>query len=223
MAASKREPVAVPGRPPKQDRSRASFERMIAAAEALMVERGSDDFTLLDVSRVGKVSIGSIYNRFSSKEELVQAVHARMMTRLMADRARMVMHARTRSTTLVELIPALIEEMAETLRRHASIMRPMMLRAAHDKKIQELGRQGYIQATQAMVDELLCYRDQIKHPDPSHACEAAVHVAYAAVARELGFGMAEQLQPVPEWNRFKQDIACMVTAFLLFESNCPSE
>jgi AcrR family transcriptional regulator len=220
MAASKKEgPVTVPGRPPKQDRSRASFERMIAAAEALMVERGSDDFTLLDVSRVGKVSIGSIYNRFSGKEELVQAVHARMMTRLTADRARMVMNARERSSSLIELIPALIEEMGETLRRHASILRPMMLRAAHDSKIQELGKRGYIQATRAMVEELLQYRDQIRHPDPDHACEAAVNVAYAAFARELGFGMAELLQPVPEWNRFKQDVARMVAAFLLFEPN----
>ncbi len=47
-------------RKPRQARSLVSFERMIAAAEALLVQRGSDNFTMTDVSRVSRVSIGSI-------------------------------------------------------------------------------------------------------------------------------------------------------------------
>src|SRR5439155_8476116 len=63
-----------PSREPLQGRSRASFERMLEAAEKLLVERGSDEFTLSDVSKAGKVSIGSIYCRFDSKDDLIRAV-----------------------------------------------------------------------------------------------------------------------------------------------------
>ena len=44
-------------RAPVQGRSKASYERMLVAAEGLMVSRGSDDFTLQEVSKKGKVSI----------------------------------------------------------------------------------------------------------------------------------------------------------------------
>lgn len=58
---------------PQQGRSRASYERMLAAAEKLMVKRGNDDFTLTEVAKAGKVSIGSIYLRFDSKDDLIRA------------------------------------------------------------------------------------------------------------------------------------------------------
>jgi len=56
-------------REPKQDRSRASFERVLDAATALLAERGYSEFTLQELSRRSKVSIGSIYCRVSGKDD----------------------------------------------------------------------------------------------------------------------------------------------------------
>ena len=42
-------------RKPQQGRSRASLERMLAAARELMIERGSEEFTLQEVSQGGDV------------------------------------------------------------------------------------------------------------------------------------------------------------------------
>src|SRR4051812_41941303 len=69
-------------RTPTQDRSQASLERMLQAALSLMSERASEDFTLLEVSQSGKVSIGSIYHQFRSKDDLVRAVIARQLADL---------------------------------------------------------------------------------------------------------------------------------------------
>ena len=49
-------PIASPLREPRQGRSRASFERMLAAAEKLMAERGSDEFTLNEVAKTGNLA-----------------------------------------------------------------------------------------------------------------------------------------------------------------------
>ena len=69
------EPVETVGsRAPQQKRAQASLARMMEATEALLIERGAEGFTLGEVSRVGKVSIGSIYFRFDSKEALFKAV-----------------------------------------------------------------------------------------------------------------------------------------------------
>ena len=53
-------------RAPQQDRSRASYERMIAATLELLKERGGAGFTLAEVSKRGGVSIGSPLLRRSS-------------------------------------------------------------------------------------------------------------------------------------------------------------
>ena len=42
--------VGGPSRVPLQGRSRASFERMLSAAAKLLIERGSDDFTIADIA-----------------------------------------------------------------------------------------------------------------------------------------------------------------------------
>jgi AcrR family transcriptional regulator len=62
---------------------------MLAAARSLMIERGSEDFTLQEVGTRGKVSIGSIYLRFESKDNLVRAVLARGLADLAAAEAAM--------------------------------------------------------------------------------------------------------------------------------------
>lgn len=188
---------------------------MMDAAEALLIERGSDDFALTDVSRVGRVSIGSIYNRFSGKDELIRAVHARVMERIEDDHTRIVMRARSRSTTPVALVHALIDELAEFLAAHAHIMRPVMLRAAFDKTVQDRGRVAHDAMSDLITAELLTAKDAITHVDPERAIRATIGIAYAAIARELGFGMTEAPYGGPQWDDLKAAMGEMAARYLL--------
>ena len=54
-------------REPKQDRSRASFERVLDAATTLLAEKGYSEFMLQELSNRSKVSIGSIYGRVRAR------------------------------------------------------------------------------------------------------------------------------------------------------------
>ena len=64
-------------RPPLQTRSRESLERVLEAGRELLEEEGLEGFTVQEVSRRAKVSIGSIYARAPSKESLLLAVYDR--------------------------------------------------------------------------------------------------------------------------------------------------
>jgi AcrR family transcriptional regulator len=66
-------------RPPKQRRSRESYERVLDAAHALLEENGFEGLTVQEVAARSGVSIGAIYERFGNKETLLRAVHARLM------------------------------------------------------------------------------------------------------------------------------------------------
>src|SRR3954471_11193669 len=89
--ASRPRPVTAPEpealRPPLQNRSRASLERVLDAGQKLLEEEGWEGFTVQEVSRRAKVSIGSIYARAPSKEALILAVYDRAVGRIAEENA----------------------------------------------------------------------------------------------------------------------------------------
>ncbi len=62
-------------RPPKQERSRRSLERILQAARGLLSEREVRDVSLREIAETARVSLSSLFARFASKEVLVDHLH----------------------------------------------------------------------------------------------------------------------------------------------------
>ncbi|MEO0031823.1 MAG: hypothetical protein RIS94_1581 [Pseudomonadota bacterium] len=206
--------LATTVRAPQQGRSRASYERMLTAAEELLASRGSDEFTLNEVSKTGKVSIGSIYCRFDSKDALIHAVQFRVLERVNEEMLAQIAAAREDARDLPELVPLLVEAVAETLRKHSALMRPLMKRASSDPVVAETGKAFYAQSAEAFCTAILGYRDMIRQDDPVRATDSAFRILYAPFARHLGFGSAIEAAWEGDWMVLKQDISRMIAAFL---------
>ena len=210
------EKTSGPKRAPQQDRSRASFERMMISAERLLRERTNDDFTLNEVSKLAKVSIGSIYGRFSSKDDLLRTVQARVLERFAVDQSAAIERARSESSSLYEIIFNLVEHVAETLKEHAPLLRPLMLRATADPQLAKAGSGGFHMSMDLFASCVLEYRDEILHNDPEHAARAVFDIFYSAVGRSMGFGLPDHYRrDVMEWHRLKEDLGSMCAAFLM--------
>jgi AcrR family transcriptional regulator len=204
-----------PLRPPQQSRSKASYERMLAAARALMEGSGSADFTLNDVSREGKVSIGSIYNRISSKDELVATVHAQIIEEVDAALTRKIDTRPSKCTTLPAAIDHVFEALAETLSAHAVSLRPMMQIAARDPRVGAVGKASYARSEAMIVSQLMRYSSENRHIDAERACTSAFRIFYAAIARHLGFGIISGSEDQGDWAQLKADLVSMTTSFLV--------
>ncbi len=63
---------------PAQERSRRTLDRLMAAAVESFADVGVDRATVAEIVRDAKSSVGSFYGRFSSKDDLVVAVDARL-------------------------------------------------------------------------------------------------------------------------------------------------
>ena len=133
--------VADVSRKPQQGRSLASLKRMIAAARELMLELGNEDFTLAEVSERGQVSIGSIYLRFESKDNLVRGVIAEELDALAKEETELVQRLKDDSTDLANFMYEYVEGYAEVLRKHAPLLRLTMERAEYDPLVATPGKQ----------------------------------------------------------------------------------
>ncbi len=61
-------------RRPQQARSRAALQKLLIAAEVVLVNDGLDEFTIAAVAEKAGVSVGGLYRRFSGKEQLIEAI-----------------------------------------------------------------------------------------------------------------------------------------------------
>lgn len=204
----------IEARAPRQDRSRASYERMVASTLELLKERGGSSFTLAEVSKRGGVSIGSIYCRFENKDALVREVHGRLMTRYTDEQRALLDRVRKRGVDLDTLVPRFVEEYAEFLRKRAPMLAPLMNLAAEDEVIAQVGKKAYLEMSTSFRDMVREHEHDIKRPNPDNAADAVFRIVYAALARHLGLGGAVTAVGQGDWRALKEDLGVMALAFL---------
>src|SRR5881227_870255 len=126
--AAAAEPEAL--RPPLQNRSRASLERVLEAGQQLLEEEGWEGFTVQEVSRRAGVSIGSIYARAPSKDALILAVYDRAMSAIAeANDALLLPQEQWERLEARELMLVATREMTRQVLEHESILRVFMNRS----------------------------------------------------------------------------------------------
>jgi hypothetical protein len=99
--------------PPKQARSRKSFERVLEVATELLEKHGFNGFSIVDVSRRSKISIGSIYGRVAGKDDLVRSVQERVLNNADREHDAFLQNLDHERLTLKELFPLAVQHHAD--------------------------------------------------------------------------------------------------------------
>ncbi|RQP06807.1 MAG: TetR/AcrR family transcriptional regulator [Paracoccus sp. BP8] len=206
---------AVTRRPPQQARSRRSQAKVLAAARRLLEEEGYEGLTLQKVSRQSGVSIGSIYGRFTGKDELMHAVQAVVMEELGLAHRSLLDPSRWTGVPLRQLVPQLFDGFADLLRQFAPILRQMMLRATQDAEISRVGTEAYQSfITQAMAVLMQC-EGEVRREPRDEALRFALFAAFSIYRNHLGFGSDKGEMPDIEWAALKRQTNDMVISYLL--------
>jgi len=209
------EPEAIVPRPPRQRRSRESLERVLQAGVELLGETDYDGFTLGALSRRANVSVGSIYARFGSKEELFLALQELIQSRLHDEQATAfaaIMPAEPGAT-----VNAAVEVLAGATRRHGAVLRVLMVRSAIDERTRASGSQAASGVAELFAACVLRHRDAIVHPDPELAVDVAYRMVFSTLARRVIFGPTFESKRRIGWDRFVAEQAALCRAYLLGE------
>ncbi|SLK01986.1 transcriptional regulator, TetR family [Novosphingobium mathurense] len=186
---------------------------MLAAARALMLERGSEDFTLIDVEKLGKVSIGSIYLRFNSKDNLVRAVITEALAQIQAAEDVLLKQVMAKATSLEEFIPAYTDGFAEILKGNAPILRLSMQRAEDDPVIKESGRAAAQHSITQFTEAITSFSGEIAGQVDMKVF-AAYQIIYAVLARGLNLSPNGGAEQHYQWDMLKRELGKMVLAYL---------
>ena len=201
-------------RQPQQGRSKASLERMLGAARELMLESGNEDFTLLEVSQRGNVSIGSIYLRFESKDNLVRAVIANTLEEISEDEDQMLQAVLGSSSSLAEFVPRYVDAFAEVLRKNAPLLRLSMQRASHDPLVSGPGKESAQKSSRAGAGAMLKFAGEFGGNENETKASSAYHVIFATLARELSLGSTGESAQNYDWQLLKRELGRMCLAYL---------
>lgn len=160
---------------PKQARSQASAERILAAAERRLAEGGAAALELGAVLGEARASVGSFYARFGDKDTFVRHLAERFWTRGAADWADRLEPGRFVGRPASAVIEAVAHEAVAVHRRRWSVIRALVeYGLAHpDARVLKPAREHDGILVARLTDLLLARRDQIGHPDPALAIEMA--------------------------------------------------
>ena len=201
-------------RKPQQGRSKASLERMLATARELMLERGSEEFTLQEVSQRGNVSIGSIYLRFESKDNLVRAVIANALDEITSEEAIMLGKLKAQCRSLGEFVPLYVEGYAEVLRVNAPLLRLSMQRASFDPLVAAPGKEHALRATRDGTQAMLLYKNDMVGGDCELKALSSYYIIFATLARQLSLGSTGESAHGYDWEQLKCELGRMCLAYL---------
>ena len=203
-------------RPPQQTRSRESLERVLAAGQQLLEEEGWEGFTVQEVSRRAKVSIGSIYARAPSKEALILAVYDRAVEEIARENAEALTEdGGWEALGTRELIVEAVREMGRQMLNHELILRRIMNRAPVDAVIRARG-DAQIRRLGERWEELLRRREsEYRHPEPDLAIEVAFRMVFATVARRVALGAQFGAPHEVSDQRLLDEVGRAVAAYLL--------
>ena len=199
---------------PRLGRSLASFERMIAATKKLMLERGSENFTLQDVSDAGNVSIGSIYLRFESKDRLLHAVIAEELSDILEGEQAMIARVLEESDGLANFLENYIASYSKFLHANAAMLRTIMQRAAIDSAVSEPGKETARLSASMSINAIMTFEDQIRGPDKLEKAAAVFQIIFATIARQYGLGSNPEAGDPALWPMMRGHLGRMTYAYL---------
>jgi AcrR family transcriptional regulator len=199
-------------RPPKQQRSRESYERVLHAAHQLLEENGFEGFTVQEVATRANVSVGAIYERFGNKETLLHAVHERLMDTI----AQFVDSQQAALPSGVgDLIEALVQRVAATMAAHHAILRAFMHLGALDEVIADRGSLESIELGRHFKAALRPHAAELAHPDAEIALDVAFRIAYSTLARQVMYGPLFESDVALGWEQLTGELAHACRAYLL--------
>ncbi len=201
-----RQVKTTPRKRPRQDRSKATVDTILAATARVLVKQGFDGLTTNSVAEAAGVSIGSLYQYFPNKEALVAALieqHVEQMNAAILDEL-----TRVAALPMADAVRAVIEL---TIRAHS--IEPELHRVLTEQ-VPRVGRMARLAEADGICRRMVAgilaaRRDELAIGDPDTAAFVLVASIEAITHRAALFAPERLRDP-----RLIDEAVALVTRYL---------
>ena len=156
-------------KPPLQARSHKTLERILDAAEALLIERGAEALTVALVARRARSSVGSIYARFANKDALLRSVFERFLDQARATADRAMQPEVWRDATLESVFEQTMAFTVGVFEDRRQLIAALTIHAAQSPDMQSIVERLGTTIAERFHQLLVSQGAEIRHPDPARA------------------------------------------------------
>jgi AcrR family transcriptional regulator len=204
-------------RPPQQVRSKATMDRFLTAAMALLVERRFQEASVQDIVKRAKSSVGAFYTRFPDKNALMLYVHQEVYKHANAVSEALLDPARWANASTYEIVAGLVQSLVERRKEHAPLIRALVLHARSSPDLLALAAESNRHFHQ-LVQTLLAPRHaEMTHPDPERAIAVGLHAVDTAAREAILYSEAGLGPPETSDRDLSTELTRMFVAYLGIE------
>jgi AcrR family transcriptional regulator len=164
---------------PQQERSRRTHVAILAAGTELLEEGGPDALVVSAVAERAGVSVGGVYRRFGTKDQLLLALQERFTAGFLEEFQARVAGAGGEMDG-PELVRLAVHGLAETLSTRARLLRVFILISTQNEAVLAIGSKAAQEVGMAFRALVRQAERAIVRPDPETAIDFVYRVVYAA-------------------------------------------
>jgi AcrR family transcriptional regulator len=202
-------------RPPKQQRSREAWTRVLDAGVALLEDGGYDAFTIAAVCERAQVAPTAIYARTTSKDALFLAVYEHGVAGLRAEQRIFADAGRWASLEPAALVREAVAEMVGISLRHQRFLRAVVLISAAHPEVRSRGSRYSQELGEGFVGVVLGAGDAIAHHDPAAAAWSCFGTVFASSIIRVAYGPGFATASPVDDERFVADLGETAARYLL--------
>ncbi|GAA2313099.1 hypothetical protein GCM10010234_67380 [Streptomyces hawaiiensis] len=204
-------------RPPKQRRSRETWNRVLDAGVAILEGGGRDAFTIAAICERAHVAPPAIYARTTSKDALLLAVYEHGIDRLRADEELFDDDKRWTGLSPEELIRAAVAEVLSLSFRHKRFLRAVVLISATHPEVRRRGSSNSQEWGERFAKVVLRAASAICHPDPGAAVQVCFGAVFASVIIRVAYGAGFAMATPVDDDAFVAEMGEMAVRYLLVD------
>ena len=174
--------------PARQARSQETRQRLLDAAEELIVEKGFADIPVTEIARRAGFSVGAIYARFRDKAGILRSIRERFWEEVCATADAALDPARWEGATINEIAQEAISFLVQVHRERIGVLREAMGRAPGDPELGAQLERVISHICEKLAVLLLARSDEIGHQDPVLAANFAFRLLLGVLKEAILFG-----------------------------------
>jgi AcrR family transcriptional regulator len=185
---------------PKQERSRATLERIVRAAKELIAERGYDTPSIAEISERAGCSVGGFYARFPDRDALFRFIDQREFEEATECWRAFLQPDRWKNVSAAELVTETLRGMEVSYRDARPLLRALNLHWRNAPARPELrsAAAAHYETVYGWYGDLLAERqDEFTHPDPHAAAAFILRLAESTLTEWIVFADS-QLVPADQ-------------------------